>query len=83
VGVEGYSEVVLDAMDLAPTLGLTFGGDEKRLLNLFSNIEENRDYEEGVSVSNSKWRMELKNLECSINFEARGCGSSRVKGKVI
>jgi hypothetical protein len=54
VGVEGYSEVVLNAMDLAPTLGLTFGGDEKRLLNLFSNIEENRDYEEGVSVSNSK-----------------------------
>jgi hypothetical protein len=24
---------------------------------------------------------ELKNLECSINFDARGVGSSQVKGK--
>jgi hypothetical protein len=68
VGVEDYFEVVLDAMDLTPTLGLSFGGDEKRLLNLFSNIEENWDRVEGVSVSNSKGKRELKNLECSINF---------------
>ena len=54
VGVEGYSEVVCNTIDLTPTLGLTFGGDEKILLNLFSNIEENRGYEERVSVSNSK-----------------------------
>jgi hypothetical protein len=47
VGVEGYSEMVLDAMDLAPTLGLTFGGDEKRLLNFFSDIDENQDHAEG------------------------------------
>jgi hypothetical protein len=28
---EGYSEGVLDAMELTPTLGLTVGDDEKKL----------------------------------------------------
>ena len=72
VGVEGHSEVVLDAMDLVSTLGLSFGGNEKPLLNLFSDIEENWNREEGVLVSSFKGKRELKNLECSINFDARG-----------
>jgi hypothetical protein len=38
VGLEAYSEGVLDAVECTPTLGLTFGGDEKRLSNLFSVI---------------------------------------------
>jgi hypothetical protein len=42
VGVEDYFEVVLDMTELAPTLGLTYGGDEKSLLNLFSVIEKDR-----------------------------------------
>ena len=60
VEVEGYSEVVLDAMDLAPTLGLSFGGDEKRLLNLFSDIEENWDCEEGSRFQILKGRGSSK-----------------------
>ena len=72
MGLEVYSEGVLNAMECAPTLGLTFGGDEKRLLNLFSVIEEDPYHEGGVSVSNTKGKRELKILECSINFEARG-----------
>jgi hypothetical protein len=83
VGVEGYSKVVLGAMELAPTLGLTFEGDEKHLLNLFLVIEEDRYCEERAFVSNTKGKRELKNLECSINFEAKGCGYSRVKGTVV
>jgi hypothetical protein len=83
VRVEGYSEGVLDAIELAPNLGLTFGGDEKRLSNLFSIIEEDQFREEEVSVSNSKEKRKLKILECSINFEARDCGISRVKGRVV
>ena len=67
-------------MELAPTLGLTFEGDEKSLLNLFS---EDQHHEEGASASNTKGKRELKKLECSINFEARSCGSSRVKGRVV
>jgi hypothetical protein len=83
VGLEGYLEGVLDAMGCAPTLELTFGGDKKKLLNLFSVIEEDRYCVEGVSISNSKGKRQLKNLECFINFEASGCGSNRVKGKVV
>jgi hypothetical protein len=46
-------------------------------------MEEDRYCEEGVSVSNTKGKRELKNLKCSINFEARGSSSSRVKGRVV
>jgi hypothetical protein len=35
----GYSKGMLDAMDLAPTLGFTFGDDKKKLSSLFSVIE--------------------------------------------
>jgi hypothetical protein len=62
---------------------LTFEGNKKSLLNHFSVIEEDRYCEEGVSASNTKGKRKLKNLECSINFEARGCGSSRVKHRVV
>jgi hypothetical protein len=83
MGLEGYFEGVFDAMECTPTLGLTFGGDDKRLLNLFSVMEADRYREEGVFVSNTKGKRELKNLECSINFEARGSSFSRVKGRVV
>jgi hypothetical protein len=79
---ESYFEGVLDAMELATTLGLTIGDDEKKLLSLFWVIEVDRDRDPGVSISNTKGKKEIKNLECSINFETRGCGSSRVKGRV-
>jgi hypothetical protein len=38
-GDDGYSEVVLSAVGLAPSLGLSFGGNDKRLLELFSSLE--------------------------------------------
>jgi hypothetical protein len=72
----------LGAMELAPTLGLIVGDDEKKLLSLFFVIEANRDRDLEVSVSDCKGKRELKNLECSINFESRSCGSSRVKGRM-
>jgi hypothetical protein len=81
-GVEGYSEVMLNAMEVTPTLGLSFGGEEKRLNDIFLVIEEDWYCEDGVATSNTKGKRELKNLECSINFEARGSGYSRGKGKV-
>jgi hypothetical protein len=34
LGVEGYSVVMLNAMGAAPTLGLSFVGDKKRLEDL-------------------------------------------------
>jgi hypothetical protein len=75
VGDEGYSEFVLSAMRATPTIGMSFGGDEKRLVDPFSTIKEGWYLEDGVS--------ELKNLECSINFDARSNGSSRGKGMTI
>jgi hypothetical protein len=68
-GVENYSEVMLDAVKFASIVGLSNGegGDEKSLLSLFSNIEEWEPY-----TSKVKGKRELKNLECSINYEARG-----------
>ena len=66
---ENYSEVVLDAVKFASSVGLSYGegGDKKSLLNLFSNIEEKRE----PYTSKVKGMRELKNLECSINYEAR------------
>jgi hypothetical protein len=32
-------------------------------------------------IKRKKWKREVKNLECSINFDARGMGSSRDRGK--
>ena len=40
VVVEGYSEVMLNAMRAAPTMGLSFVGDKKRLKDLLLVIEE-------------------------------------------
>jgi hypothetical protein len=34
-----------------------------------------------LSLLLSKEGKECKNLECSVNFDVRGVGSSRVKGK--
>ena len=47
-------------------MSLTCGeeGDEKSLLNLFSKIEEKRK-----PTFKVKGKRELKNLECSINYE--------------
>jgi hypothetical protein len=36
--------------------------------SLFSVIEADRDCNPGVSVSKTKGKRKLKNLECSINF---------------
>jgi hypothetical protein len=56
--VDDYSEVVLNAMGAAPTMGLSFGDDEKRLKNLFSDIEEDRYRADGVSASNTKGKTD-------------------------
>jgi hypothetical protein len=67
-GEENYSEVVLDAVKFASNMGWNCGdeGDEKSLLNIFSKIEEERK-----PTSKVKGMRERKNLECSLNYEAR------------
>jgi hypothetical protein len=34
-------------------------------------------------IKRKKGKIEVKNLECSINFDDRGVGSSRVRGKKL
>jgi hypothetical protein len=71
--VEGYSKEVIDMMNFAPVVALSWGGDDKRLSNLFSVIEKEKRKLAAPKV-NGKW--ELKNLECPWNSEARGRRSS-------
>jgi hypothetical protein len=49
-------------------------------LDLLSFIEEGHHREDGGSVSKPKGWRERKNLECSLNFDVGGIGSSRGKG---
>jgi hypothetical protein len=41
-GVEGYSKGVLDAMNCAPVVGLSWGGEDKNLLDLFLSLIRGR-----------------------------------------
>ncbi len=34
-------------------------------------------------IKRKKEKREVNNLECSINFDARGVGSSRIRGKKL
>jgi hypothetical protein len=38
VGVEGYSKFELSAMGVVPIMGLSFGGDDKKLTDLFLSL---------------------------------------------
>jgi hypothetical protein len=44
-------------------------------------IDAEHRLEASVSASKFKGSREVKNLECSINYDARGFGSSRGKAK--
>jgi hypothetical protein len=54
-GVEGYSKVVHSVMNVASVVGMTWGGDDNKLLDLLSAREQK-----------VKRMRELKNLDCSI-----------------
>jgi hypothetical protein len=75
-----YSKTVQCAKELYSFPGISCGGNEKELMDLLTELEEKHGHEVLVSPSKPKGRRELKNLECSINFDARGVHSSRGKG---
>jgi hypothetical protein len=66
-GEEGYSKEVIDTMNFASVMGLSWGGDNKSLLDLFSAIDKEK--REFVFVSKVKGLRELNNLECTLNLE--------------
>lgn len=49
----------------------------KDLLDFIALIDEEHRQEAPISTSKFKMSREVKNLECSINYDARDFGSSR------
>jgi len=83
MGVLRYPEVVQDAKACYHTIGISFEGDENGFLDFLTLIDEGQCQEDPASVLKTKGSREVKNLECSINFDARRVRSSRGKGKRI
>jgi hypothetical protein len=52
--VEDYSNEVLDAVDFAPVVGLSWGGDEKSLLEFSFVIDKDKEREHFIDVSTPK-----------------------------
>jgi hypothetical protein len=68
VRVEGFSVFVLSAMRAIPIMGLPFGGDEKRLVDLFFVIEEGRFLEDGVFAASGS--LKIWNAPLILTLEA-------------
>lgn len=82
-----YPPVALDwarhrVKDICLIVGITYVGCEEQTLALLTAIEENHRWEALASLSNFKDSRELRNLECYINYDAKGESSSCGKGKV-
>ena len=58
---------VLNALNLAPVLRLSWGGEDKKLRDLFSVIDKREPVVE-ASAPKFKGLWELKNLNCSISM---------------
>jgi hypothetical protein len=80
VGEFGYLEVVQCAKEIYPIVGISCVGHGKQFLALLTFLEEEHHHEVLASPSIHGSR-ELKNLECSIKFDARGNCSSCGIGK--
>ena len=76
IPVEGYSKEVIDTMNFAPVVGLSWGGDDKRMLNLLSGIEKEQ---QELAAPKVKGKRELTNLDCSLNFEASSQRTTQAK----
>jgi hypothetical protein len=66
VGTKGYSKTVLDSMKFAPVVGMTWGGEDNKMLEMFSDYEK-RKHSAEVSTPKVKGLRELKNLDCTLS----------------
>jgi hypothetical protein len=82
-GDGSYFEAVQLVKEVFPFLGISCGGNEKKLLELLTVLDKDQRREVLASPSKPKGRRELKNLECSTNFDGRGDCSSWGKGKRV
>ena len=74
VGAKGYSKAALDVMKFVPVVWMTWGGEDNKLLNLFSTFDKRKPSTD-VSTPKVKGMRELKNLDCtlsSVKCQCRG-----------
>jgi hypothetical protein len=84
-----YPRVVEDSKSCFRMMGVSFvGSDQKGFLDFLALIgdeDERFDFEsppkKDKEIKRKKGKREVKNLECSINFDARGMGFSWDRGK--
>jgi hypothetical protein len=62
-------------------LGVSHEGNEKAFLDFMALIDAEHRLEAPVPTPKFKGCREVKNLECTINYDARGFGSSRGKAR--
>jgi prophage tail gpP-like protein len=84
-----YPRVVEVSRSCFCTMGVSFvGSDQKGFLDFLTLLEDERFNSDSSpkkdnEIKRKKGKREVKNLECSINFDAKGVGSSRVRGKKL
>jgi hypothetical protein len=66
VGTKGYSKTVLDSMKFTPVVGMTWGGEDNKMLEMFSDYEKIK-HSAKVSTPKVKDLRELKNLDCTLS----------------
>jgi hypothetical protein len=71
------------------TMGVTFvGSEQKGFFDFLSLLEDERFNSDSPpkkvkEIIRKKGKREIKNLECPINFDVKGVGSSRLRSKKL
>jgi hypothetical protein len=79
-GVVVYPRVVQDARLCFRMMGFSFKGTKKGFLDFLTLIDEGQH---SAFAPKKKRKRKVNNLECSINFDARVVGSSRVRASLV
>lgn len=79
--IGGPPEAAINLNFCFNTLGVSHEGNVKGFLDFMTLIDAGHRLKAPVSSYKFKGSREVKNLECSINYDARGFGSSRGKAK--
>jgi len=77
----GPSRAAIDLSLCFQTLGVSHEGNEKDFLDFMALFDAEHCLKTPVSSPKFKGCREVKNLECTINYDARGFGSSRGKAR--
>jgi hypothetical protein len=74
--IGGPLEAAIDLSFYFNTLGVSHEGNVKGFLYFMTIIDAEHHLDAQVSSPKFKGSRKMKNLECSINYDARGFGSS-------